>query len=164
LSAIRWQKGFTLIELMVVVVILAVVLSAATLALTPSESARLNQQSLQLKGALQQTCDQAVFQQKIHALLVDKKGMTMRMLSRNQWQPVDAIKDVPWVDGVMATWESQPEFQTRFGLPGDGWLCWPTGEILPGLVKMRMDQLAKQLSWTPLMKFTTQQGRVNDTQ
>lgn len=103
---------------MVVVVILAVVLSAATLALTPSESARLNQQSLQLKGALQQTCDQAVFQQKIHALLVDKKGMTMRMLSRNQWQPVDAIKDVPWVDGVMVTWESQPEFQTRFGLPG----------------------------------------------
>lgn len=146
---------------MVVVVILAVVLSAATLALTPSESARLNQQSLQLKGALQQTCDQAVFRQKIHALLVDKKGMTMRVLSRNQWQTVDAMDDVPWVDGVNVTWTSQPELQTRFGLPGDGWLCWPTGEILPGLVEMRMDQLRKQLSWTPLMKFKTQQGRVN---
>ena len=158
MSAIRrqkGQKGFTLIELMVVVVILAVMLSAATLALTPSESARLNQQSLQLKGALQQTCDQAVFQQKIHALLVDKKGMTMRVLKQNQWQTVAAVQDVPWVDGVTVTWPTQVDIQSRFGLPGEGWLCWPTGEILPGLVKMQMDKLAKQLSWTPLMKFTT---------
>lgn len=144
---------------MVVVVILAVVLSAATLALNPSESARLNQQNLQIKGALQQTCDQAVFQQKIHALVVDKQGMSMRVLSRNQWQSASGIEDVPWVAGVTVSWDSQVDVQARFGLPGEGWLCWPTGEILPGLVKMRVDGLSQQLRWTPLMKFTTQQGK-----
>lgn len=144
---------------MVVVVILAVVLSAATLALTPSESARLNQQNLQIKGALQQTCDQAVFQQKIHALIVDKQGMSMRVLSRNQWQPASGIEDVPWVAGVIVSWDSPTDVQSRFRLPSDGWLCWPTGEILPGLVKMRVDGLSQQLRWTPLMKFSTEQGQ-----
>ena len=69
------QAGFTLIELMVVVVIVSVLLASAVLSLKPNESATLRQQTIAFKGALIAMCDQATFDQHIYVLVPKKKGI-----------------------------------------------------------------------------------------
>lgn len=151
------QKGFTLIELMVVVVILAVLVSVATWTLTPSDSVKLNQQTLQLKGALQQTCDEAIFSQKIQALVPSKKGVGLFALHQGKWQTVSSVKPLSWLSGISVEWQLDDQLSAQAALPSPGWLCWPTGEILPGSVTFQLGDQSTHMSWTPLLKFTVTQ-------
>lgn len=151
------QKGFTLIELMVVVVILAVLVSVATLSFTPSDSVKLNQQTLELKGALQQTCDEAIFSQKVQALVPSKKGVSLFALDQKKWQTVSSVKALTWLSGISVDWHVEDRLSTQAALPSPGWLCWPTGEILPGSVTFKLGEQSTHMSWTPLLKFTVTQ-------
>lgn len=151
------QKGFTLIELMVVVVILAVLVSIATLTFTPNDSVKLNQQTLAFKGALQQTCDEAIFTQKIQALVPSKKGSHLYALQQGKWQIVSSVKPLIWLPGMSVDWQVAERPSAQAELPSPGWLCWPTGEILPGSVTFQLGQQKTKMSWTPLLKFTVTQ-------
>ncbi|WP_135794983.1 hypothetical protein [Hydrogenovibrio crunogenus] len=146
-----------MIELMVVVVILAVLVSIATLTFTPNDSVKLNQQTLEFKGALQQACDEAIFTQKIQALVPSKKGSRLYFLQQGKWQIVSSVKPLVWLPGMSVDWQVAERPSAQAELPGPGWLCWPTGEILPGSVTFQLGQQKTKMSWTPLLKFTVTQ-------
>lgn len=147
------QRGFTLIELLVVVVVLAVVLSAATLAFRPGDGALVNQQVAKLKGALQQTCDQATFEQKVHALIPSAKGLEMLQLVKGKWQASPVAKSMEWQKSIKVSWQANQSIAEKYKLPSAGWICWPSGEILPGLALFSLPESKMELRWTPVLKF-----------
>lgn len=140
-----------------VVVIMAVLLSVATLAFSPSDSAKLNQQTLQFKGALQQTCDQAIFSQKVQALVPTKEGVSLFSLQKGKWQTVSSVKPLAWLPGLSVDWQVNNRLGAQESLPSPGWLCWPTGEVLPGSVTFQLGAQKTLMSWTPLLKFNVKQ-------
>lgn len=151
------QAGFTLIELMVVVVILAILLSVATLAFSPSDSAKLNQQAMQFKGALQQACDEAIFSQNVQALVPSKTGISLFSMQQGEWQAATSVRPLNWVPGITVDWQVENQLGIQETLPNPAWLCWPTGEILPGSVTFQLGGQKLSMSWTPLLQFTMKQ-------
>lgn len=149
------QRGFTLIELMVVIVILAVVLSVGVIAVKPNESALLNQQVAQLKGALLQTCDFAAFEQKIYALVPSQQGLDVYRLETAEWQIAPKTQPLKWSEGVTVSWNLDEDLAKVNKLPEPGWLCWPSGEVLEGRVDFELAGSQRSLSWSQVLRFET---------
>lgn len=147
------QQGFTLIELMVVVLIIAVLLAAGLVSMSPSDSALMRKQVKQLQGALQQTCDQAAFSQSLMALLPDDKGLVMQQLTQGKWRDYSGAQDLAWQTGIKATWRLDESLAKAQKLTRPGWICWPSGEVLEGKVRFEMGDLQKELSWNAILRF-----------
>ncbi|BBP42670.1 hypothetical protein THMIRHAT_04160 [Thiosulfativibrio zosterae] len=151
------QQGFTLIELMVVVLIVAVLLAVGMVSMAPNDSALLRQQVKQVQGALQQTCDQAAFSQHMMALVPSDKGLEMLEVSQGQWQAFAGAKDMAWLAGIRVTWQADETVAKAQKLTRPGWICWPSGEILPGEMRFQSTDLKAQLSWNPILRFELKQ-------
>jgi len=65
----KYTQGFTLIELMVVLVIIAVLLGGVTLSLQPAEGQRLQKQVRAFQGLMQTLCDQALLRHQALGLV-----------------------------------------------------------------------------------------------
>lgn len=154
-SSAVWQGGFTLIELMVVIVIIAVVLSVGVIAVKPSESALLNKQVAQFKGALMQTCDLAAFEQKIYALVPNQKGLEMYRLENASWQIAPKSQTLKWSEGITVNWSLDESLANANKLPEPGWLCWPSGEVLEGRIDFKLADSQRHLSWSQVLRFET---------
>ncbi len=147
------QAGFTLIELMIVLVVLAVVLAVGIVAMTPSKSAVINQQVALVKGGLQQTCDQAAFGQRVFALIPSDKGLSMRYLRQQKWHDFEASKQVSWSEEFKVSWVVDEDVAKQNNLATPGWLCWPSGEVLEGSVTFELDDYFAKLSWDSFLRF-----------
>lgn len=147
------QQGFTLIELMVVVLIIAVLLSAGLVSLSPSDSALMRKQAKQLQGALQQTCDQAAFSQSLMALVPGDQGLSMQQLTQGKWRDYSGAQNLAWQAGIKATWEMDEMLAKAQKLTPPGWICWPSGEVLEGKVEFEMGDLQKTVRWNAILRF-----------
>lgn len=150
------QAGFTLIELMVVVVIVAVMLSAVTFSVSTSDGAKLRKQEAAMKGVITALCDRATFQQKLYLAMPEEKGLSFAKYEREQWVEVSRIEQAPWEAGVEVKWSLDAEAAKQSGLPKPGWVCWPSGEVSAGDIIFRVDKNQTILSWDELGRFKTE--------
>lgn len=150
----RIQQGFTLIELMVVLVIVAVLLSAAVVAINPNETAKLRQQTAAMQGLLTAMCDQAAFEQKLYLLMPDKNGLSIAKWSQQSWQASDHFKDKPWLSGIEPSWDLDAEKALQQNWPAPGWMCWPSGELMAGSIQFQLGDSRVALEWDEMMVFS----------
>ncbi|VAW48612.1 hypothetical protein MNBD_GAMMA03-92 [hydrothermal vent metagenome] len=128
------QKGFTLIELMVVVVIVSVVTSISILSLGASDQNKLTAQQNQLKTLLVLVRDQSTFDRKLYLVVPEKTGLTTHVFIENKWKESPKIEFLAWQPGLTASWEVDEAFAQQQQLPEAGWMFWPTGDVLEGTV------------------------------
>ncbi|MBE0494039.1 MAG: prepilin-type N-terminal cleavage/methylation domain-containing protein [Thiomicrospira sp.] len=147
------QKGFTLIELMVVVVIIAVVLAAGLMSFGSHEGSQLRAQWAKTQGLIQTACDQAAFKQRLVLIGIDEQGLKVYYQTNGQWTQADNIKTLSWSPGFEVQWRTEPTMQERMQLPQPGWLCWPGGLITEG--EIRAD--GQILAWDQALKFEWRQ-------
>lgn len=84
------QDGFTLIEVLVVLVIIGVVLTFATLSVNPSgPSDRLDTESQRLQALAQAAADDAVLYGQSIGLQLTRDGYQFIALGRTGWQPIN---------------------------------------------------------------------------
>ncbi|MDM3872567.1 type II secretion system minor pseudopilin GspH [Porticoccus sp. W117] len=82
------SAGFTLVEMLVVVVVIAVLVSVTTLSLGVVEQREFRSEADRLQLALQQAADSALFQQQTHGLHIDTKAGNYWISDhkKGQWQ------------------------------------------------------------------------------
>ncbi len=163
------QKGFTLIELMVVVVIVSVVTSISLLALGGGEQRKLTSQTQQLKTLLTWVRDQSTFDRKLYLVVPDEEGLITYVFHQNRWQESSKIDELAWQPGIRVSWLVDEVFAYNQQLPEAGWMFWPTGEVLEGEVsfaiggdKFRAPKKENiiRLTWNELLQFNVETGAV----
>lgn len=147
------QSGFTLIELMVVLVIVGVLLSATVISIKPSESGKMRKQTAAFKGLMQAVCDQSAFDQHIYVMMPTEKGIDVSYLSKQKWTAVERFNKFQWVDGIEVDWQLSAEQAKKDKLPAPGWMCWPSGEIKKGQITFQFDSLKETVRWNSLRQF-----------
>lgn len=158
---LAWQQGFTLLELMVVVVILAVLLSAAVVSLQPNQAAELRKQSVAFKGALIAMCDKSAFDQHIYALVPGDKAIGIYTLVKGKWQETSlgliSSKALNWNPAIKVDWELNEDLSKSYGLQEAGWMCWPSGEANAGNITFRLNELTNIVEWNEILDFKTEE-------
>lgn len=142
------QRGFTLIELMVVVVIVSIMLAVGMMSFGRNEASQIRQTTVQTQALLQGVCDQAAFNQGLYLLAVDEEGLTPYRQLKGEWVVADQISPLVWPPNLTVAWQTDPLQSKRLGIK-DGWLCWPGGMVTPGSIWIE----ANQLSWNDSLRF-----------
>jgi general secretion pathway protein H len=92
----RAQRGFTLLELLVVMVLIAVIAGAVLLSVSGGAALRLREEAERLQQALQMAADEAVLEGSERAVYLTQGGYGFLRYDgpSHQWQPiVEARKD-----------------------------------------------------------------------
>ncbi|QAB14622.1 prepilin-type N-terminal cleavage/methylation domain-containing protein [Hydrogenovibrio thermophilus] len=147
------QKGFTLIELMVVVVIVAILLTAVVISIQPSESSKVRQQIGAVKGWMQSVCDRATFDQHIYVMMPTQTGMTFARQVKQAWSTPPNARELVWLDGLTVDWQINDATPLQQTLPKPGWLCWPSGEMLGGELQFTLGKTQRTLRWNAIGQF-----------
>ncbi|UQB41712.1 prepilin-type N-terminal cleavage/methylation domain-containing protein [Thiomicrospira microaerophila] len=152
------QAGFTLIELIVVVAIVAVVLAVGMMSLGGRDTQQQRQQWTQAQSLLQMACDQAAFQQRIYLVAVTEQGLEAYYRHQGDWLPAE-MKKVVWSETSQMVWQVDDGLKERWQLPEPGWLCWPSGLVSEGKLSLQGlnaagESLAQQrLRWDEGLNF-----------
>ncbi len=147
------QQGFTLIELMVVVVIVAILLTAVVISIQPSESSKVRQQIGAVKGWMQSVCDRAAFDQRIYVMMPTQTGMTFARQVKQEWLTPPKARELTWLDGLTVDWQINETSPLQQSLPKPGWLCWPSGEMLGGELQFTLGKTQRILRWNAIGQF-----------
>lgn len=139
------QRGFTLIELMVVLLIIGVILSAGMLSMNNSDSAQNREQAVKIEGLFKQAQDQATWKQRAFLVAVSEQGLEAFQWLQGEWQAVDELKTLPWPEHLAVEWQlplNQPSLVLNVNeskqVSLSGWIVLPNGETQLG-----------QISWQP---------------
>lgn len=79
------QKGFTLIEILVVVVIVAVLMGAVTLSFPPSDDKLLKEHTDRFAALVSMAQDEAILQSRVIGLYLKNDGYLFKRNDNNQW-------------------------------------------------------------------------------
>lgn len=122
------EHGFTLIELMVVVTILALVSAAVVLTL-PGGEAKLRADAERFAGRVAAARDDAILQSRPMAVWVSPSAYGFARRTRGQWQPLEdkPFATTVWRDGVVADTQGQ---QLRITFDGTGMTDQPVAVTL----------------------------------
>jgi len=124
------EKGFTLIELMVVLVIMAVMLSAVVVSFSPNEQQRLKLMAQKTQDFMQLACDQGAMQQKmvliepseqqLKAWMAQKvatsKGEAHQSLIMPQYRWQSLGEPLAWPEEVKVDWKLAKDLQSQLAL------------------------------------------------
>lgn len=160
------RRGFTLIEVLVVVVILGVVVGAATLAISGSGSRELENAAQRAEVRIRLACERAMYSgQDVGFALVDD-GFRFGYLLPDRWQsvpddPAEALRERPLGKGikVLARREglevlpepvyTQPQF-----------VCFSSGELTPFELELARDGVPERWSLAARLDGTLELTRV----
>lgn len=122
------SAGFTLIELMVVITIIALVSAAVVLTL-PGGEAKLRADAERFAGRVAGARDTAIVAGRPMAVWVSPRAYGFARRVRGQWQPLEdkPFATTPWRDGVVA--DTQGE-QLRITFDGTGMTDQPVAVTL----------------------------------
>lgn len=159
------QAGFTLIELMVVVVIISVVVAVGMISMGGNEQATLRAQERSAKALLSFVRDKSTIKQQLYLVAPDEQGLTTYVLKTGQWQIDPEVKALPWQTGIAVDWQVENStFAQQQNLPREGWVFWPSGDVLAGalLLKSVQNQQASlqdtlssySFRWSGLLQFS----------
>lgn len=135
--------GFSLVELLVVVAIVAVVALAVTLSIGGSAERQLRREAERFDALVGQACAEAELGGREIGVVVGTDGYAFRRLSGSDWQdlPIDGVlRPRRWIDGL------DPEL-AREGrhvdllAPGDAQpqlVCFSSGELTPFVLTLAL--------------------------
>lgn len=107
------MKGFTLLEILVVMVIMGIILSFATLLIDHSGEVRLMQrEARRLASVLMLASQEAVLQAKEIAVLLTPQRYQFYVLENEQWQPIDK-------DNLLRSYTLPANLQLELRLEGE---------------------------------------------
>jgi general secretion pathway protein H len=135
--------GFSLVELLVVVAIVAVVALAVTLSIGGSAERQLRREAERFDALVGQACAEAELGGREIGVVVGTDGYAFRRLSGSDWQdlPIDGVlRPRRWIDGL------DPELARegrRVDLlaPGDAQpqlVCFSSGELTPFVLTLAL--------------------------
>jgi len=159
------QLGFTLIELMVVMVIISVVVSVGMISMGGNEQSTLRAQERSIKALLSYVRDQSALKQQLYLVAADEDGLSTYHLVKGRWQQDSTVQVLSWQEGVNVEWEvERSPFTQQQELPKEGWVFWPSGDVLAGAIFIQslQDKQASSLEnlssysfrWNGLLQFT----------
>jgi len=154
-------RGFTLIELMVVLVVIAVLIGAATQAFRFGGGDHLRAEAAKIRGLLVTLSDQSSFQGKTFLLTPAEKGLEAWQLEKGEWQVANQIAEHQWLEEFEYRWQVDERLKPRWKLPAEGWLFWPSGEVTEGTIEIASktdkhedgDPLVRWLEWNSVLTF-----------
>jgi general secretion pathway protein H len=103
ISRAHCRAGFSLIELLVVVVIIAVLTLAVTLSLAGSAERQLTRESERFEGLVRVACEKAEQTGREIGVSVGTGGFAFQQLAGDKWQDADPegeLRPRPWLDGM----------------------------------------------------------------
>ncbi|WP_321325763.1 prepilin-type N-terminal cleavage/methylation domain-containing protein [Thiomicrorhabdus sp.] len=163
LESLKNQQGFTLIELMVVVVIMSVVVSVGVLSLGRINQDLAENQQAKIESYFKQVADQSAFNQKMYLIAPDDEGLTTYKYVNYEWQPADDIANLAWQNGFEVSWVLDEHFAEQQKLTRPGWVFWPSGDVLSGSITLKnldtntgssATNREMKLSWNEALEFT----------
>lgn len=168
-NKVKRQKGFTLIELMVVVVIMAIVASVGVMSLGGQTQTQLESEERRFMAAFSWVQDQSTLRQKLFLLAPNEEGLRAYYLSQGKWQEAKQFRAVSWPVGWQVDWNGEQNGeQLQPKAPANGWLIWPSGDVSPGEVTWlaeferdwqkgtQEEEHQRVLSWNGLLSFQSQ--------
>lgn len=154
------MSGFTLIELMVVLVIIAVLLSAMTQAFRFGKGDQLRAEEAKIRGLLVTLNDQASFDGKPYLLSPMEEGLKAWVFRAGEWQVAEAIADHKWQESLEYRWQLDQQLKQRRQLPVEGWVFWPSGEVSEGFIGIEAQEsgedsiISRWIEWNGVLEFS----------
>ncbi|WP_150713554.1 type II secretion system minor pseudopilin GspH [Pseudomonas fluorescens] len=109
-------RGFTLLELMIVIVLIGVLLGMASLATGPNPARQARQEAHAMAGLVGQLRERAVLDGEEYGLRLSDGGYRMMRLAAQGWQPMAALQ--AWPVNVQLYLEQDGHPQTLQGDEG----------------------------------------------
>ena len=135
----RKQAGFSLVEILVVLVVLGLTATFATIGFQRLENDRLEKQAGQLSAWMQSVSDNAILDGAVYGIRLASNQQDLELayfLDNRWWQVTDKDMSPPNVDedtelliNVGEKWSPLPEYTDEYASPGILFL--PTGMALP---------------------------------
>lgn len=143
---------------MVVLVVVAILLSAMTESFRFGNSDQLRSEQAKVRGLLMNISDLAVFEGRPYLLTPDQDGLQSWVWSQGQWRAQTEIADYRWPEDLEVTWQLAPQTVAYFRLPAEGWLFWPSGEVTQGQIELivmdKEQEIRRQVTWNPVLNFS----------
>ena len=130
-TAVR-QHGFTLVELVVVMVIFAIIVTMATINIGDPQVKRMQQNSERIATLIQLAKEQAIFNSREYALSVWESGYAFYILSESGWIPVandrifrardlpDGLEFVLYLDDIKVILTQEDKQEPQVFITSDG--------------------------------------------
>ena len=134
-SRFRAAPGFSLIEFLVVVVIVAVIALAVTLSVAGSADRQLLREADRFESLVHLACEKAEQSGREIGVDIGAGGFSFRELAGDTWQDADAENELrarAWLDGVRVALSREGrsvELAARDAPPGI--VCFSSGEMTP---------------------------------
>jgi len=141
-------RGFTLIEILVVVVILGVVIGAVTLAIGSVGGERqLARQAEQVRALFAYACEQAEFSGRDVGISLDMRGFHFSIAAGNDWIASDAseLRARTWLSGTLPTLsrDAQAVAVTDKAPEKPQLVCFSSGELTPFRLELALAGVAQ---------------------
>lgn len=147
----RRARGFTLIEILVVIVIIGVVVGAVTLAAGGSAARELENAAERSRRLIELACERAVLSGRDIGFAPTVRGMHYGYYERDGWhalaeQAGDELRPRPWGNGVEVRAERDGELlPSSDALPQDPpFACLASGELTPLRLEFSRPDLAER--------------------
>ena len=143
------RSGFTLIEILVVVVILGVVIGAVTLAVGAVGGERqFARQAEQVRALFVYACEQAEFSGRDVGISVDRQGFHFSVAGGNDWTASVAseLRARTWLSGTVPTLsrDAQAVAVTDKAPEKPQLVCFSSGELTPFRLELALADVPKR--------------------
>jgi general secretion pathway protein H len=155
----KQQSGFTLIEIIVVLIIISVVLTVATISIGDPQVKRMKQTSERFTALIHLAKEQAIFNSQEYALSVWDSGYAFYTLDQQGWVLLtddrifrerilpDGIEHELYLDGVKVVLSSEDKKKPQIYITSDG-------EVSPFQLNITdLDEWTYQINFDELGKF-----------
>ncbi|MFZ2235615.1 MAG: type II secretion system minor pseudopilin GspH [Dokdonella sp.] len=141
------RRGFTLLEILVVVVIIGVLAGAVVLAVDSGSARQLERESNRFSALLQQACEQAELGGRDIGVLMLDDGYGFASQVDGYWKPQPAdgvLRQRHWIDGLNSEMTRDGrriafnEAEGREVLPQ--MICYSSGELTPFVLSLKLGE------------------------
>lgn len=139
------RRGFTLLEILVVVVIIGVLAGAVVLAVDSGSARQLERESNRYSALLQQACEQAELGGRDIGVLMQDDGYGFASQVDGYWKPQPAdgvLRQRKWIDGLRSEMTRDGrrvafnDADSRQLVPQ--MICYSSGELTPFVLSLKL--------------------------